>query len=823
MLSSLFSCRRGFRSLGIVLIGFLFVAQGARAQLTWGLVDGTWNNNQSNQAWLSGSTPVPWLIVGTGAIFNGGGGNVTVSAVNATGLTFSAPGYTLAGATDTQSLITSIGANFTLNAAAPATIAVAGIAGTGSTTLAKDGSARLALSSTLVGFSRVQVNAGELAVSGTAINHSSTHFVLADAADAVLSFDLSAVVALIGDLSGGGSTGGVVRPGGTAPLTLTLAGATDATFGGSLRDNGEALLLFAKTGAGHQTLTGENTYTGPTILSAGRVTLAGNGSILNSAVTLNSGATLALDNTGTLLSNRLGDTRGVNLAGGTLSLAGNASSPTTETIGALLLYAGQSRVEATRTSGQSATLGFSTLTRLGAGAVLEFAGDGTVKFSSSANTNGILGGYTVIGNDWAYLDGSGNVAAFSAYAPNLTSGATTDNVRLTSSQTLVSANTTRNSLSLDPSGGDFTLNLGASGNVLKLTSGGLLTTGTGNATISGGQLTSNNGSRDLVAFVRGNLLIESPLVNVTNTVGPVTTTSSVSLTKAGEGTLRLAGENTYSGETRVLAGTLAVAGGAAIPDTSAISLGAGATLRLGGSTETVGGLSGTGLVFFEDGALTIGGAGLSGSPTISLGNGRLTVASAATTDFGGSISGAGGLSHSGGGSLTLNTAQSFSGPLRVSSGSLLLGGLDLLTSAPAVELAGGSFGFSAGLTGPGSVSLGLLTVSGDSVLQFPSSATIPSTFSFTAGSTLAWDGQLRVTNFTSGLDSLRFGTSAAGLTAQQLGRIMFEIDGALVGAQISANGFVTPSAIPEPSTTVLLAASAVLAVAVLLRRRRQRG
>jgi hypothetical protein len=121
------------------------------------------------------------------------------------------------------------------------------------------------------------------------------------------------------------------------------------------------------------------------------------------------------------------------------------------------------------------------------------------------------------------------------------------------------------------------------------------------------------------------------------------------------------------------------------------------------------------------------------------------------------------------------------------------------------------------------VSLGLLTVSGDSVLQFPSSATIPSTFSFTAGSTLAWDGQLRVTNFTSGLDSLRFGTSAAGLTAQQLGRIMFEIDGALVGAQISANGFVTPSAIPEPSTTVLLAASAVLAAAVLLRRRRQRG
>ena len=58
-------------------------------------------------------------------------------------------------------------------------------------------------------------------------------------------------------------------------------------------------------------------------------------------------------------------------------------------------------------------------------------------------------------------------------------------------------------------------------------------------------------------------------------------------------------------------------------------------------------------------------------------------------------------------------------------------------------------------------------------------------------------------NYTTNLDSLRIGTGAGALTAQQLGLISFEVDGSVFAAQINSLGFVTPSAIPEPGATAL--------------------
>jgi autotransporter-associated beta strand protein len=50
---------------------------------------------------------------------------------------------------------------------------------------------------------------------------------------------------------------------------------------------------------------------------------------------------------------------------------------------------------------------------------------------------------------------------------------------------------------------------------------------------------------------------------------------------------------------------------------------------------------------------------------------------------------------------------------------------------------------------------------------------------------------LHIINYTPGVDSLRFGTNASGLTKQQLGQLRFEDQGG-VPAKIDANGYVTP-------------------------------
>ena len=820
--------RAGVHTLLAATLAFLVGVPAARAQFLWGAAgaggDGVWNVNPSNLAWSSGGTPVAWPVSGTAATFGGTGGTVTVVAVAASSLTFTTSGYVLAPAADSQAVLTANSATRTFDAQAPASLTLTSIVGTGSTTLVKQGAAKLSVNTAaIVTTPTVQVAVGELAFAGSTVLGGGIRALLADAADAVLSFDMTTLVAVLDRLEGGGPTGGIVRPGGTNALTLTLAGSTDATFAGSLQDNSSTPLLLAKTGPATQTLAGANTHSGATVVSGGTLALAGGGSLVHSAVTIGSGATLVLDNTGTLLANRLGDSRPVALTGGTLRFLGHGAASTAETTGLLSLGAGQSRIESTRSSGPSATLTFSAFTRLGAGAVVEFTGDGAVKFTGAANANGILGGFAVAGDHWAALDGTQAVVAFSGYTAALTSGAATDNVRLTAAHTATAA-VTRNSLALDTAAGDFALNLGASANTLKLTSGGLLATGPGTATISGGALASNNSFRDLIAFVRGALALASPIVDVTNTVGPVTTTSPVSLTKAGEGTLTLSGASTYTGETRVLAGTLALAGGSAIPDTSAGSLSTGATRRLGGGTETTGGLSGTGTVQLENGHLTIAGSGLGGSPTIALGSGSLTINSSATTEFGGAISGTGGVTKSGAGSLTFTAPQTFTGTLHVNAGSLLLLNEGLADAMP-LTLAGGTFGFSPDLTGPGTETLGPLTLAGTAYLQFHPSTTLPTatTLAFGDSSTLAWSGQLIVTNYTTSLDSLRFGTGASALTASQLSLIKFDVNGALADAQISSLGFVTPSAIPEPATVALLAGAAALALAAWRRRSRERA
>jgi len=128
------------------------------------------------------------------------------------------------------------------------------------------------------------------------------------------------------------------------------------------------------------------------------------------------------------------------------------------------------------------------------------------------------------------------------------------------------------------------------------------------------------------------------------------TSGSGSLTKLGEGRLTLSAANTFSGGATVAGGELVTSAADRLPSSGLVTVGAGASLSLGGS-QTLGGLAGTG--------------------TVSIAGFRLTLGSSTGT-FAGRIVGTGGLTKVGAGTLTLTGSNSFTGDTFVNAGTLVL-------------------------------------------------------------------------------------------------------------------------------------------------------
>lgn len=136
----------------------------------------------------------------------------------------------------------------------------------------------------------------------------------------------------------------------------------------------------------------------------------------------------------------------------------------------------------------------------------------------------------------------------------------------------------------------------------------------------------------------------------------------MTLIKTGAGKMVLSGANTYQGATTINGGTLQLAGGNnRLPTTTALVLGnvAGAVLDLNNLNQTVASLAGGG---------TTGG-------NIALGSGTLTVGNAASTTYGGVISGAGALVKTGAGTLGLTGVSTFTGNVTVAQGTLEVSGI----------------------------------------------------------------------------------------------------------------------------------------------------
>jgi outer membrane autotransporter protein len=125
------------------------------------------------------------------------------------------------------------------------------------------------------------------------------------------------------------------------------------------------------------------------------------------------------------------------------------------------------------------------------------------------------------------------------------------------------------------------------------------------------------------------------------------------LTKTGDGTLTLEADNTFTGATQIADGTLELASGASLHRDTTLDISMGATFDLTDNTQTVSQLSGAG--------------------RLDLGTGELTVDQSTNTTFSGPVTGAGGLTKTGSGSLKLsNAGNDFSGGTTIADGTLSL-------------------------------------------------------------------------------------------------------------------------------------------------------
>ena len=375
---------------------------------------------------------------------------------------------------------------------------------------------------------------------------------------------------------------------------------------------------FEKTGAGTVILTAAHTFTGLTTVSAGTLNLGGGTS------------------TGSLPSTSL------NLGGGTLSYTRTGNQ--TQTFTTTSITAGLSAVSVV--SGNTLNLG--TITRTAGTIDFSSVGAGTVAALTESNVNGIIPGAT-FGSTWAVANGADTaITGLASYALSSAAGTTAANytganIDVDNSAGTLAGVITPSSLRFNAAAAN-SVTLAAGTN--SISSGIMVTSAVGNnlSTISGGTLTGA-ASSDLVVSQQNTsngLTIGSVIVNNTAATG---------LIKSGAGLLTLTATNTYTGATKVTAGTLQLGNGSttgklSINVLSAISVSSGATFAVNRSN-----------------AVTQG------------------------TDFSSAaITGAGSFTQAGSGTTTLNAVNTYTGATAVNAGTLSLAATGSIATSSSVAV-----------------------------------------------------------------------------------------------------------------------------------------
>lgn len=538
-----------------------------------------------------------------------------------------------------------------------------------------------------------------------------------------------------------GTAGSFVSGGGSAGTGVILfevgEKAIDCDFGGGFRD-GSTKSALTKVGSKTLTLSGTNTHTGATTVSAGTLHLSGthsgtgavsvaNGATYkvtgtkssNGATTVSNGGTLtgtgSLSGTTTVANGATlapGDGGVGNISFASLSLATGSTvavefgtgndTATVQTGGTLTLASGVNiDVNGFNTSGTYTLFNVTGATVSGTpSAALTVVNGDPLKvytFSSDANAVYLNIGESDPSNYWN-VDGAGTWGTASNWTKNLVPNAPGANAKIGPGVGGAGGSFTPTSFAIDLDAvrtvGEIVLNddFGTTFTIAPGTSGSLLM--------------DNSAAISNIVVSKGSHYITAPVAvdaeDVSFDVGELlnlevsgvisSSTAGGGIAKAGVGTLRLTGTNTYDGGTLISAGVLAINSASSLGDVTVPATFTGGTLRiLNDLTDArpyqVSGASNA-VIDTNTFNYTYGGV---------------------ISPLGGAT---GGLNKMGAGTLTLSTPQTYTG---VTS----LGRLENLDTDPELEaLTGGSLIIAPGATVSGSAMnliSGTLTVAGGSL------------------------------------------------------------------------------------------------------------
>lgn len=402
---------------------------------------------------------------------------------------------------------------------------------------------------------------------------------------------------------GNGGTSGTLGSGDvTNNSALVFNRSDDSSYAGVISGTGTV----TKEGAGTLTLSGNNTYSGTTTISDGTLQIGnggtsgtlGTGDVTNnSALTFNrsdassyagviSGTgTVTKEGTGTLtLSGTNTYTGGTTINDGTISISAAANLGT----GTLTLDGGTLQTTASFTSSRGATLG------AGGGSLNIDAGttlreSGTISGSGTLNKTGegtlILDGTNTFTGGTVVADG--RLIALGIDAIN-TQGNITNNA------------TVEFHLGVG-FGASYLDQISGTGSLVKSGDGVVFLRGnntyTGGTTISGGRLTIGGTAGSITGDILNNAELSFSRDNNYTFAGDISGTGSVRSTGSGT-TTTLTGNNTYSGITNIVSGTLQIGDGGTSGTLGTGDVTNSGTLTFNRSDDSgyAGVISGTGIV-----------------------------------------------------------------------------------------------------------------------------------------------------------------------------------------------------------------------------------
>jgi autotransporter-associated beta strand protein len=576
------------------------------------------------------------------------------------------------------------------------------------------------------------------------------------------------------DLTGDGlrGVGALVNSTSTAvsnASTITSSGGL-ATFGGA--------------GTGGLTLTGNVTTAGIAKYGTNTVTLqpgAASTVSITGPTTVNGGV-LGLDFTN---NNNpiLPSDQAVNLAAtGKLSLTGNGTAPTTQTVGGLVLNPGQGTVTVVSGNNQNATLNLGTVTP-NPGGTVSFVTTNTgtgVAAVTVANPNtagGILGGWALFGtNTFAAVSGGAVVSAGNGTANTYATAVNTD---VTAAYPVAApAGFTTHSLRFNTAPAASPNNTFTLSGTNTVESGGVLI-GTGVTTnalvITGGNLVTPAGAGQPNLFVHQSGAVDVTIGSVIGT----STNTGFGITKDFGGRLILTNTNLFTGGVYIAGGIVrATAARSLGASTGVVTLASGAaTLELlndaatnfgnpvvinsvvapGANSATINvnrntSTTATGLTH-QLGSLTIGNqqlqttgsnsfalnfsgtTTLKGNPTFFVNTANLTLTGVIAEDVGTNTYG---FTKSGGATLFLPGANTFKGGVITTAGTIQVQASDTVTSG---ALVGGPLG------------TGTLTLSGGTIQDNGAARTLHNGVAVIASSTFSSSGTGSLTFTDAGLSA----------------------------------------------------------------------